>query len=206
MTKEEEEKRIIEMFQERYTYPQIAKELHKSITTIKDVKDRYDNSLLLKDKPKASDIYSLFRQGKDCFEISQEFGLDAKETKKYFEDYLDICGLQEFRDLYHELGLLLRDVLTFYKNMRSRGYSIDELVNFKELPLKILALQGELIRRTAECNQLKKLGNALSFEKRKLQNEVLDLAIKKANLERRVKELYEKCAFLGPGLGHKDSY
>jgi DNA-binding NarL/FixJ family response regulator len=81
-TKEEEEKRIIEMFQEGYTYPQIAKELHKSITTIKDVKDRYDNSLLLKDKPRASEVYSLFRQGKGCFEISQKFNLDANEIKK----------------------------------------------------------------------------------------------------------------------------
>lgn len=87
MTKEEEEAGIMEMYHAGHTYPEIAKEYHKSITTLKEIIDRHESSLLPKEKTKASEAYRLFKEGKDCLEVAIELGLGASETKKYLRVY-----------------------------------------------------------------------------------------------------------------------
>ena len=66
----------------------MAEELHKSITTIKEITDKIDASRKPKQKSKASEAYRLYKEDKGSLDVAIEVDIDAKEAEAYWEDFL----------------------------------------------------------------------------------------------------------------------
>lgn len=173
MSKEEEEKKIAEMLKAGHTFPEIAEVLHKSITTISEVKDRLDAVRLPKEKNRASEAYRLYKEGMNSLDVAIELGIDANESKKYFEEFLDLINADELKNIYLDIGQDIRAVLDLYTNLKDRGMTIDQILPLRQLPAQINQLINQLTSVKLEHDQLNKSVDDLSIRKDQLQNEVI---------------------------------
>jgi hypothetical protein len=172
MTKEEEEKGIIEMFKAGYTFPEIATQKHKSVTTIKEITDRYESSMLPKEKTRASEAYRLFKERKNCLEVAIELGLTASETKKYFEEFIELSQIDEFNKVYSEVGSDLQLVVSFYKDLKGRGIKIEQIPAIQELASEVTSLTRERGHLSIERDKISQVVVDLSSQSTQCQNAI----------------------------------
>jgi hypothetical protein len=182
MSKVEEEKKIAGMLEAGHTFPEIAEVLHKSITTISEVKDRLDAVRLPKEKDRASEAYRLYKEGMNSLDVAIELGIDANESKKYFVEFLDLINADELENIYLDIGQDIRAVLDLYKTLKDQGLTIDQILSLRQLPAQINQLINQRTSVNLELYQLNKSVDDLSIRKDQLQNKVIHLTLDVKNL------------------------
>lgn len=189
LTKDQEEKEINEMYDEGYSFPEIAEVKHKSITTIKEITDRYQSSKLPKEKTRASEAYKLFGDGKGRLEVAIELGLDSRETIKHFEGFIELTEMDEFNKIYNEAGSDLLAVVSLYKNLKAPGITIDQIPSIQDLASQVGSLVQQRSILGIERDKTYQAIVGLSTRLTQCQKAVDSLKIEERRLLTRIEEL-----------------
>lgn len=196
LTEEELEEKVKKLYDVGYTFPEMAEELHKSITTIKEITDKIDASRKPKQKSKASEAYRLYKEDKGSLDVAIEVDIDAKEAEAYWEDFLRLKNLDELMRIYHEVGKELSIFLTFYSDFQAQGLTIDQIPILRKLDWQADQLSKQIIFRTGEAKRLDDLMASLSSQipqlsakRDNLNLEIMDKSIQKEQLSQQISNL-----------------
>jgi hypothetical protein len=196
LTEEELEEKVKKLYDVGYTFPEMAEELHKSITTIKEITDKIDASRKPKQKSKASEAYRLYKEDKGSLDVAIEVDIDAKEAEAYWEDFLRLKNLDELMRIYHEVGKELSIFLTFYSDFQAQGLTIDQIPILRKLNWQANQLSKEIILRTGEAKRLNDLMASLSSQISQLSSkrdnlklEIMDKSTQKEQLSQQISNL-----------------
>jgi DNA repair exonuclease SbcCD ATPase subunit len=141
LSKEETQRKIIDLYKEGAPYPTIASETHTSPKTIKEVIDSYEKSQVPHEESKRSAALRLLKN-KDNSRLSVAMLLDltSEQVETYQLELMRLEGLDDFVKAYDEVKESLLAFVAFYKSIRPRGLTLDEVYE-----LKMIADQSENI-------------------------------------------------------------
>jgi hypothetical protein len=175
LNKQEKEKLVIMLHKEGKTIRQIASEAHISFTDIGKIirKINGDNDEILSDemrgKSKSAQAMNLFLHGKRPIEVAIELDLSASEIEDMQQDFWVLNGIDELALVYLEIKNHLDLFLNLFHIMKK-----NKLINQKDIRT-ILGYAVDL--------------PALENKFRSLANTVLDLEIKKKELNCQLMDL-----------------
>jgi alkylated DNA nucleotide flippase Atl1 len=135
LTREEKERRVLDLYNQGRTYREIAKEarisprdigiiLRKAEQNNQKQQPSVDNSNgkateVVVDK--ATQAYKLFSGGKTPIEVAIELGLDRSETIRLYRDVWKLKRLYTLNHVYGQIGEELRVFLKLYKIVKDQG-------------------------------------------------------------------------------------
>jgi hypothetical protein len=199
LTKDEKEKRVLDLYNQGKNTREIAKKLRISFRDIgiilrKDAaRGETENSHRQQQQQsadssnckateivvdKATEAYKLFSQGKKPIEVAIALGLDRKETIRLYRDVWKLKRLNTLNSVYEQVGDELKTFLKLYKIAKNQGVlgNLEAFVSIlKNAAYNIPALQKqhELVKKDVETIQYKR--QECNIELQRLSNRILDL-------------------------------
>jgi hypothetical protein len=171
LNKKEKEQLVIKLHQEGKTIREIASIAHLSFTDIGAIIHRIegkddvrDETKDLKNKSKATNALYLFKNGKKPIDVAIELDLTTNEVEDMQQEFWILKQLDELALVYLEVKNCLTLFLRLFHTMKK-----NKLINQKDIQT--------MLRYTA--HDLPSLENKF----RNLSNDVIDLEIKKKELE-----------------------
>jgi len=155
LSREEKERRVIELSEQDKSVRYIAEDLHMSFDTIGSIRRRH--SAQKEPKPPSVDtqVFTLFEQGKSPVEVAIELDLRAEEVTRLYREWWQLKGLHELRQMYEETKNDISEFISVYKFMKKEGYTprqvVDTASHLDELPL----LTNRLEQMNKEVQRLK---------------------------------------------------
>ena len=131
-TREERERRVIELTEEQKSIREIAKEVNMSFATIGSIRRRYSaetGSNSTSASSRCTQVFKLFEQGKSPIEVAVELDLKSDEVTKLYTDYWKLKGLHDLTQLYEERKNDLAEFNAAFKIMKDEGVSPRMLVD-----------------------------------------------------------------------------
>jgi hypothetical protein len=205
LTRQEEERLVIDLYNQNKTYREIAKEVRicpRDIGTIlkkasgerEEDQNKGQSSLL----SPSTQAYRLFSESKTPIEVAIALNLSESETTKYYEEYLNLKQMHELRMVYEETGPDIMHFLKLYRLSKDAHMNPEHVVRLLQtsngylpmLELKIKKLTKEVDRLESEKQKLKEVGNqirALTNVSQKYGDEITNLEKEKRRLETIVK-------------------
>jgi hypothetical protein len=161
LTKEEKERRVIELYEQGKTYREIIREVRKSPGDISDIIKRHTGELQGTVKPQNAlqkletndtRAFKLFEAGKTLVKVAIELDLRSDDVTKLYTEYLKLKGLEELSLLYGERKDDLHSFHNAYKLMVNDSLTPRQLIDganhMQELPS--VKSRCELIKREME--------------------------------------------------------
>jgi hypothetical protein len=133
LSDKEAQDKIIELYLEGNTYPEMVSELHKSPNSIQKVIDSYKKSHVPPDDSKRSAALRLLAQKKNPLKVAIELDLSSEEVDEYNLELKKLNAMNDFDKLYNKVKDDLPDFITFYKSCRFNGITIDNFQRLEEL-------------------------------------------------------------------------
>ena len=130
---EEEEKIIFKMLEDGHTFPEIAEERHKSISTIQEINQKRIASRTPKQKTKRTQAIGLFKQNKSILDVVTEVDMEPEEAETSLVYFWRLCNIDILIRIYVEQGPWLPFFYQFYKDLQSRGLTIDQVRGLRTL-------------------------------------------------------------------------
>ena len=159
LSPEDQEKKIIEMLDAHVPINKIAQIASRGVKAIMEIRDRHQQSLKPRTKSLASQAFELFRQGKNVLYVAIELGIEAAEAENYLSQYWRLSRLDVLWNLYNNLGETeLKEFILTYNHLRSRGITVDQAIEMRNLMLKV--------------NEIQDLFNSLIKEKAQLESDL----------------------------------
>jgi hypothetical protein len=141
LSKEETQRKIIDLYKEGAPYPTIASETHTSPKTIKEIIDSYEKSQVPHEESKRSAALRLLKNKENSrLSVAMLLDLSSKEVETYQLDLMRLEGLDDFVKAYADVKESLLAFVAFYKSIRPRGLTLDRVYE-----LKMIADQSENI-------------------------------------------------------------
>lgn len=168
MTEEEAENKIEQMLKDGYTFPEIAQELHMSVTTIHKVNDKIKKTRESKEKSTFSKSYILLKKNTPLIDVAIQTDTDAQEAKKNLQGYLELTYMDELLKIYQDLGQDLHHFLDFYKEFKTLGIDVDQAPRLMELASQRNQLFNERLFLTHEVSKLTQTRTVLSIQVQEL--------------------------------------
>jgi hypothetical protein len=172
LNKQEKEKLVITLHKEGKTIRQIAHEAHISFTDIGKIIRRINGESTSNDmrgKSKSAQAMNLFLHGKRPVEVAIELDLSASEIEDMQQEYWVLNGIGELALVYLEIKKHLDLFLNLFHVMK-----INKMINEKDIET-VLKYAVDL--------------SSLESKFRSLANTVLDLEIKKKELNCQLMDL-----------------
>ena len=186
LTREEKERRVLDLYNKGRTYREIAKEarisprdigiiVRKAEQNNQKQQPSVDNSngkateVVVVDK--ATQAYKLFSGGKTPVEVAIELGLDRRETIGLYRDVWKLKRLYTLNSVYEQIGEELKPFLKLYKIVKNQGMlgNLEAVVSIlKDAAYDIPTLHKQLehVKNEVETSQ---------YENQKLSNHIVDL-------------------------------
>ena len=201
LTRREKERLVIELYNQGKTIREISKEVRISFRDIGAImrkesgKEQNEKKSLLSSSTQA---YRLFSEGKAPIEVAIALDLSESETTKYYEEFLDLKGMNELNLVYDEIGDDITLFLELYRQSKAVHMNPEHVVKLLQtsngylpmLELKIKKLTKEVDRLESEKQKLREVGNqirALANVSQKYGDEITNLEKGKRRLETVVK-------------------
>jgi len=182
LTREEKERRVLDLYNQGRTYREIAKEarisprdigiiLRKAEQNNQNQQQSVDNSngKATEVVDKATQAYKLFSKGKTPVEVAIELGLGEKQTSRFFKEFWTLKHQHGLYSLYEEIKNDLSIFLKLHDLLKQHGVKISNLEWFVNMVLvgayKIPALDDEY------KNLKNEIAN-LEYKKERLQADV----------------------------------
>jgi DNA-binding CsgD family transcriptional regulator len=160
LTREEKERRVLDLYNQGKTYREIAKEARispRDIGTIvrkaeqnhKNQQQSIDNSngKATEVVDKATQAYKLFSEGKDTIKVAITLGIGEKQTSRFFKEFWTLKHQHELYSLYEEIKNDVPVFLKLHRLLKQHGMKIGNLEWFVNMVLvgayKIPSLDNE---------------------------------------------------------------
>ena len=159
LTKEEKERRVIDLYSQGKTYRQIAEEVRISpndIHAILNKKEEEKNNSVVTNNQKqrqelSSRAYELFSEGKTPVEVAIILNLPATKVSKLYREYWHLKGLPQLNTIFKETNGKIWIVLKLYKEIiKKRRMSIDQVINSVEIAIHKLPYMETLYRQAKD--------------------------------------------------------
>jgi DNA-binding CsgD family transcriptional regulator len=186
LSREEKERRVIELTEEHKSIREIAKEVNMSFVTIGSIRRRYSaetGSNNTSAPSRGTQVFKLFEQGKSPIEVAIELDLKSDKVTKLYTDYWKLKGLHDLNQLYEQRKNDLAEFHAAYKIMKDDGVSPRQLVdaaNCLEQPslletrLKNIKhdIQTKENQKQAQMNELSLLRNDITLARQEVDSYV----------------------------------
>jgi len=171
LTREERERRVLDLYNQGRTYREIAKEARISPRDIGHIlrkaeqnSQRQQQEDLGKNNGRAAEpldkttrAYQLFSEGKKPIEVAIELGLDRSETIRLYRDVWKLKHLYTLNSVYEQIGEEIRAFLKLYRIAKNQGMlgNLDAFVSILEsAAYDIPALQRQIERLKNEVQSI----------------------------------------------------
>jgi hypothetical protein len=147
LSREEKERRVIELTEEHKSIREIAKEVNMYFVTIGSIRRRYSaetGSNNTSAPSRGTQVFKLFEQGKSPIEVAIELDLKPDEVTKLYTDYWKLKGLHDLNELYEERKSDLAEFHAAYKLMKAEGVSPRQLVDTANCLKQLSSLEARL--------------------------------------------------------------
>jgi hypothetical protein len=152
LTRQEKEKKILDLYNQGKTYKQIAEVVRVSPRDIKPVLKRAE-----KEREKElginteeenheetgnhqiqristfSQAYRLFSEGKTHLEVAIELNLREPEATKYYRQYWKLRQLHSLYLIHEEIGDGIVHIIKHYKRMRAAGIGVEQAIHLTKI-------------------------------------------------------------------------
>jgi transposase len=138
MSRDEKERRVVDLYSQGKTYRQIAEVVRISPNDIhailkKKEEEKNNSSVTNYQKQRqelSSKAYKLFSEKKSTVQVAITLNLGHPEVSKLYREYWKLKRLHRLYSAYIELGDEgLGDFLKLYRLMKEKGMSIEQVVN-----------------------------------------------------------------------------
>jgi transposase len=206
LTREEREKQIVDLYEQGYTYKQIAGLARISVRDIKPILERTEkekekarqkesdrviqvekgskgNRLQLQKSSIFSQAYRLFSEGKTPIQVAVELNLREAKTTRYNQEFWKLNRLHSLNLIYEDIKDNIVPVEKLYRRIKKAGIKIEHAVNIIELAeydLPVIEQKYQELKR--EVNTLERRRSEESAASRKIEYQI-------ANAERTLKSL-----------------
>lgn len=154
LSKDEKERLVIDLYKKDKTRPEIARIVKMSFKRIQFIIKRYEDSLPSTLESECSQALTLFGKGQKPLSVAIELGILPATSESYYLDYMRLVGLSGFADIYNEVGKSLGDFISFYKEVRSRNITIDNLKEALNASIRLPGILQQLATSSTELQQI----------------------------------------------------
>jgi hypothetical protein len=161
LNKLQKEKLVIELLNQGYTYPQIAKQAHVSFSEIKridlmvtgDDKKVQDEEKEKEEKAKSihCQAFELFLQGSSPVQVTIDLELETDRTMTFLYDFLRLQNMQKAATILKEYKDQLAPFVKLFEWLRKNNtrvkdirYAMDNVNNIKSLEQQKESLKKEV--------------------------------------------------------------
>jgi transposase len=152
LTREEKERRVIELTEQGKSVREIAKAVQMSFATIGYLRRRHSGETGSKgtkegaEAPpsKETQVFRLFEQGKTPIEVTIQLDLKPAEVGILYTEYWKLKGLHDLNQLYEERKNDLAEFHAAYKIMKDEGVSPRQLVEAANNLEQLISLEARL--------------------------------------------------------------
>jgi DNA-binding Lrp family transcriptional regulator len=201
VTREEKERRVIELTEEHKSIREIAKEVNMSFATIGSIRRRYSGeSKSTKEGTSAppskdTQVFTFFELGKTPVDVAIALDIQSDEVRRLYKAWQELKGLHQLNELYEETG---DDIFQFhrtYKYIKDEGYTPRQLIDVADHLDELTLLRSEreqLVKenqdlesqkqdRTTEYDQL---NEGIGMAQQELNAINIDIQVNREELER----------------------
>jgi hypothetical protein len=203
LTRQEKEKKILDLYNEGKTYKQIAEIVRVSLRAINPVlkkaeKER-EGELGINTQEgdtknnhtqrtsASSQAYCLFSEGKTPLDVAIELNLKERDVTKYYREYWKLRQLYSLNIVYEEIGDNIIHIPKIHRKIRAAGMGVDQAINL------IKNANNDLSVLEQKYEQLKKDVNLLESQKFKESGILHDLEDRITDSKRMLKRLETSC-------------
>ena len=188
MSREEKERRVIDLYSQGKTYRQIAEEVRISpndIHTILKKKEEEKNNSTVTNKQQLSSsshatrAYELFSNGKNPLQVAIALNIRQSEAVKYYREYWKLKGLDKLNIIHTETNGNIWPLWKLYQQLiKKKGMSIAQVVNVVEIAIYKLPHMESLY------SQIKDEVDKLQYIRQGLLNDIAALRYKISILDK----------------------
>ncbi len=183
MSRDEKERRVIDLYSQGKTYRQIAEDVRISPndihTILKKKEEKEKNNSVVTNNQKqpssslAAKAYDSFSKGKTPIEVAITLNLPASKVSKLHREYRDLKGAHQLTTIHKETNGNIWPLWKLYKELiKKRGMSIAQVVNVVEIAIYKLPHMESLYE------QLKDEVDKLQYIRQGLLNDIAALKYK----------------------------
>jgi transcriptional regulator len=138
LTRQEKEQRILDLSQQGYTTPEIARDTHTSFRDISTILKRASKQ---KEIGKAqaerasisTNAYRLFSKGKTTLEVTLALQLKADEAIEYHKEYCKLIQHDDLIHVYEELKGNIWPLVNLFRLSTAAGMTTTEVINLLKI-------------------------------------------------------------------------
>jgi hypothetical protein len=153
LSKDEKERLVIDLYKKDKTRPEIARIVKMSFKRIQTIIHGYEDSLPSTLQSESSQALNLFSKGLKPLSVAIQLGIPPATAESYYLDYMRLVGLSSFANIYNEVGESLGDFISFYREVRSRNITIDNVNEALSASIRLPGILEQLARSSAELRQ-----------------------------------------------------
>jgi len=165
LTREEKERKVIELFQKGTNIRDISKRAHMSFGDIGLITRKFsgdDNLERSKKYSIHSQALDLFRSGNTTLDVAIKLGLTASEAKEEYNQYMVLKGFDNFIQLYDKMKGNLEYYLSLHQQLGMAGIDVGD------------AIEG--VKFARQLNLMKHEYNGVWIERKKIETEIYDMS------------------------------
>jgi len=159
LSREEKERRVIDLYSQGKTTREIIKELRVSpnyVSAILKKEEEKNNSIVTNNQQQSSSVlatkaYELFSKGNTPLQVSITLNIKQSDVAKYFREYWKLQGLQMLDSLYIKTNGKIWPFWKLYQRLvKKRRMSIEQVVNAVEIAIHKLPYMETLYRQVKD--------------------------------------------------------
>ncbi|HZB15970.1 MAG TPA: hypothetical protein VE445_02295 [Nitrososphaeraceae archaeon] len=197
MSKEQKERRVVDLYSQLKTYRQIAEEVRISPNDIhailKKKEEEKNNSIVTNNKKQpsssfAAKAYDLFSKGKTPIDVAITLNLPGSKVSKLYREYRDLKGLGQLNAIHKETNGNTWPFWKLYQQLvKKRRMSIEQVVNVVEIAIYKLPHMETLYRQAKD--QAEKMQRTIE----RLANDIMALERKISILDKTAFSCEQNC-------------
>jgi transposase/DNA-binding protein YbaB len=159
LSREEKERRVIDLYSQGKTTREIIKELRVSpnyVSVILKKEEEKNNSIVTNNQQQSSSVlatkvYELFSKGNTPLQVSIALNIKQSDVAKYFREYWKLQGLHKLNFIYVKTNGKIWPVWKLYQRLvKKKCVSIEQVVNVVEIAIHRLPYMENLYQQSKD--------------------------------------------------------
>jgi hypothetical protein len=144
LTREEKEKRILDLYNQGYNTRTIAQETHSSFRDIGAILKRAAQQkelgqVQVERTSISTQAYRLFSEGKSVLQVAIDLQIKSNEAIEYQKEYWELNQLDSLSQLYEEVKGNIWPLVNLYRLSKSSGMNTGQIINLLKIANNDLA-------------------------------------------------------------------
>jgi len=186
LTREEKERRVLELHNQRMHIRIIAKEVGMSFRDIGGIIDKAEaNEEQARKSIRSTRAYDLFHQGRTPMEVAIELKLREPEVTEYYKEYWKLKNLGELYQIYEEIKPDIRYLVEMFRSAKTAGMQIHHVIELLRIANNYLPQveeQYNYLKESVKSLEVKKLNSVRLYNELESQIAVTQNALNQNRL------------------------